>query len=277
MPSLEADVAVIGGGMAGLPIANKAAYKGRTTVLFEKELLGGTCLNRGCIPTKTMLHSAKVAHVVRTARRFGIEAGTPVVDLAAIVQRKDEVLGISRRGAYRQVERNEHLTLIEEQAVFETPHRLRAGDTVVEAEHIIINTGARPTIPPIAGLADVRYHTNRTLLDVTEAPESLLVMGGGYVGVEFAQMFARFGSEVTVLQRPDRLLKRAAGQQPAIAETRLAVDRNDIHVALQWMTLKPVIENENFRAESSSRAHSDTETIVPGENRDPWRVRGKNH
>ncbi|MCH8959989.1 MAG: FAD-dependent oxidoreductase, partial [Bacteroidetes bacterium] len=224
MPSLEADVAVIGGGMAGLPIANKAAYKGRTTVLFEKELLGGTCLNRGCIPTKTMLHSAKVAHVVRTARRFGIEAGTPVVDLAAIVQRKDEVLGISRRGAYRQVERNEHLTLIEEQAVFETPHRLRAGDTVVEAEHIIINTGARPTIPAIEGLEDVLYHTNRTLLDVTEAPESLLVMGGGYVGVEFAQMFARFGAEVTVLQRPDRLL---ASEDPDVSTVLLAVFRRE--------------------------------------------------
>lgn len=101
MKRIQAEVAVIGGGMAGLPIANKAAYKGRTTVLFEKELLGGTCLNRGCIPTKTMLHAAKVAHVVRTARRFGIEAGQPGVDLVAIVRRKDEIVESIRQGAYR--------------------------------------------------------------------------------------------------------------------------------------------------------------------------------
>ena len=224
MKQIQADVAVIGGGMAGLPIANKAAYKGRKTVLFEKELLGGTCLNRGCIPTKTMLHSAKVAHIVRTANRFGIEAGQPTIDLAAIVRRKDEVLAISRKGAYRQVERNEHLRLIEEQAVFEAPNRLRAGDTVVEAEHIIINTGARPTIPAIEGLADVPYHTNRSLLDATEIPESLLVIGGGYAGVEFAQMFARFGSEVTVLQRPDRLL---ASEDPEVSAVLLRVFRRE--------------------------------------------------
>ena len=224
MKRIQADIAVVGGGMAGLPIANKAAYKGRKTVLFEKELLGGTCLNRGCIPTKTMLHSAKVAHVIRTANRFGIEAGQPVVDLVAIVQRKDEVLAISRKGAYRQVERNERLTLIEEQAVFEAPNRLRAGDTVVEAEHIIINTGARPTMPAIEGLEDVPYHTNRSLLNATEVPASLLVIGGGYVSVEFAQMFARFGSKVTVLQRPDRLL---ASEEPDVSAVLLEVFRRE--------------------------------------------------
>lgn len=206
MPEIQADIAVIGGGMAGLPLANKAAYKGQKTVLVEQELLGGTCLNRGCIPTKTMIESARVAQVVRTARRFGIGAQEPQVDLAAIVQRKNEVLESIRTNAYRQVRSNDNLILIEAKAVFEGPGRLRAGDTVVEAERIIINTGARPAIPPVEGLAEVPYYTSRTLLDVTELPPSLLVLGGGYVGCEFAQMFARFGSKVTMLQRPDRLL-----------------------------------------------------------------------
>lgn len=216
--------------MAGLPIANKAAYKGRKTVLFEQELLGGTCLNRGCIPTKTMIESARVAHVIRTAHRFGVEADVPQVDLVAIVCRKDEVLESIRENAYRQVQKNEHLTLIEGAATFEDPHRLRAGDTVVEAEHIVINTGARPTLPLIDGLAEVPYHTNRTLLDVTELPASLLVLGGGYVGVEFAQMFARFGSRVTLLQQADRLVPR---EDPDVSEVLLNVFREeDIEVVL---------------------------------------------
>ena len=224
MPTIEVDVAVIGGGMAGLPLANKAAYKGRKTVLFEQELLGGTCLNRGCIPTKTMIHSAKVAHVVRTAGAFGIEVGEPKVDLAAIVARKNRVLELTRKNAYKQVGKNKNLTLIEERAVFEGPHRLRTGDFVVEADQIVINTGARPTMPAIEGLSEVPYHTSRTLLDVTEVPESLLVVGGGYVGVEFAQMFARFGAKVTVLQRADRLVPR---EDPEVSEVLLKVFRKE--------------------------------------------------
>ncbi len=215
MTNISCDLAVLGGGMAGLPIANKAAYKGLRTVLFEKELLGGTCLNRGCIPTKTMIEAARVAHVVRTAACFGVIVGEPAVDLAAIVGRKDEVIASIRGNAYRQVEQNENLTFIEAEAVFEAPGRLRAGETVVEAERIVINTGARPIIPAtIEGLGAVPYHTNRSLLEVTEVPASLLVLGGGYVGAEFAQMFARFGAQVTILQRADRLVP---GEDPEVS------------------------------------------------------------
>lgn len=229
MPTLKADVAVIGGGMAGLPIANKCAYKGLRTVLFEQELLGGTCLNRGCIPTKTMIESARVAHAVRTASRFGIGADEPAVDLAAIVRRKDEVLTSIRDNAYRQVAQNEHLTLVEGLAVFETAHRLRAevegGEAyVVEAEHVVVNTGTRPARPSIEGLDAVPYHTSRTLLNVTEVPSSLVVIGGGYVGVEFAQMFARFGSRVAILQRASRLV---AGEDPEVGVVIAEVFREE--------------------------------------------------
>ncbi len=224
MQTIRAAYAVIGGGMAGLPIANKLAFKGHPTVLFEKEVLGGTCLNRGCIPTKTMVHSAKVAHTVRTAHRFGVHVSAPEVDLAAIVARKNEIVAGIRGAAYRQVEKNENLTLIPERAVFEGPHRLRAGEAVVEAERIVINTGARATIPPVEGLREVPFHTNRTLLDVAELPASLLIIGGGYVGVEFAQMFARFGSNVTIFQRADRLVP---GEDSEISEVLHRVFRKE--------------------------------------------------
>ncbi len=252
---IKADVAVIGGGMAGLPIANKAAYKGQATVLFEQELLGGTCLNRGCIPTKTMIHSAKVAHIVRTATRFGVEAGAPTVDLAAIVRRKNEVLGAVRKAAYRQVERNENLTLIEQRAVFEAPHRLRTDDTVIEAERVIINTGARPTIPATEGLEEVPYHTSRSLLDVTEVPDSLVVIGGGYVGVEFAQMFARFGSSVTILQGADRLVAR---EDPEVSAALLKV--------FQGEGIEVVLGAEVRRAEETE-GELHVEAAVGGERR----------
>ena len=120
------DVAVIGGGMAGLPVANKSAYKGAKTVLIEKELLGGTCLNRGCIPTKTMIYSAKVAHTVRTAKKFGVMNSAPVVDLAKVVERKNQIVERIRKNAYKQVNKNENLTLIEGGAVFVDENRLKA-------------------------------------------------------------------------------------------------------------------------------------------------------
>ena len=207
MSDVHCDLAVLGGGMAGLPIANKAAYKGLRTVLVERELLGGTCLNRGCIPTKTLIESARAAHVARTAGRLGVEVtGEVRVDLAAVVRRKDEVVRSIRERAYAQVETNERLSLVEAEARFLEPGVLQAGDTTIRAERVVVNTGARPTLPLIEGLESVPYHTSRTLLDVTDLPEHLLVVGGGYVGCEFVQTFARFGSRVTVLQRGTHLL-----------------------------------------------------------------------
>lgn len=224
MPTIKVDLAVLGGGMAGLPIAHRAAAAGQRTVLCEQELLGGTCLNRGCIPTKTMIESARVAHLVRTASGLGVEAAEPGVNLAAIVQRKNEIVAGARAMMYTRAKSSDHLTLIEERAVFEGPGRLLLGDTRVAADRIVINTGSRPAIPAVKGLADVPYHTSRTLLDVTELPPSLLVVGGGYVGCEFAQMFARFGSKVTILQQAAQLLTEEGKEA---AETLTEVFRGE--------------------------------------------------
>jgi mercury(II) reductase len=206
---------VIGGGMAGLPIANKAAYKGLRTVLVEKETLGGTCLNRGCIPTKTMIHSARIAHLVRRAGDFGVRTTEPDVDLGAIVDRKNEVVEGIRNGSYRQVRNNENLELIEGEARFEPDGGVRVGDRVLRAPKVIINVGARPAIPDITGLDRTPYLTSREALDIRDLPESLIVVGGGFVGIELAQMFARFGARVTVLQRNERILPR---EEPEIGD-----------------------------------------------------------
>lgn len=223
-PVEQYDLIVIGGGMAGLPVAQKAALKGRKTALIEKELLGGTCLNRGCIPTKTMIHSAKIMHHVRRAAEFGIVVGEPKADLRAIVRRKDDVVKPIRDGAYQGVAKIENLHLIEGDARFEGPGQLAVGDRLLASAMIVINTGTEATIPLIEGLADVDYLTNRSALEMTELPESLIIVGGGYVGVEFAQMYARFGSRVTVLQRAERLVPN---EEPDISAVLLEVFRRE--------------------------------------------------
>lgn len=199
------DTLVIGGGMAGLPMALRAARHGRVAFV-EKEKLGGTCLNRGCIPTKTMIASAAVAHQVRRAGEFGVRTGAPTVDLAAVVARKDRIVETIRSGSYRTVEKADQLDLYPAEGRFTAPRRLRVGESDIEADRIFLVTGLRTAIPAIDGLSQTPYYTSRTLLDLPELPEHLIVVGGGYIGCEFAQMFARFGSQVTLIQRAERLL-----------------------------------------------------------------------
>jgi pyruvate/2-oxoglutarate dehydrogenase complex dihydrolipoamide dehydrogenase (E3) component len=211
------DALVVGGGQAGLPMALRAARHGRVA-LIERELLGGTCLNRGCIPTKTMIASAKVASDARRAAEYGVRVGPPSVDLASVVDRKDAIVSPIREGAYRDVGGSSQIDLFEGEGRFVTGRRFRVGDTDIEARRIFLNAGNRSAVPAIDGLDAVRYLTSRTLLDLRELPEHLLVVGGGYVGCEFAQMFRRFGSRVTVVQRADRLL---SGEEPELSATVL--------------------------------------------------------
>ena len=237
---MNPDLIVIGGGMAGLPFANKAAYKGLDTVLIERELLGGTCLNRGCIPTKAMIACAAVAHTVSRASEYGVRAGTPEVDLGAVVDRKDRIVKSIREGAYRGVEKNERLTLIEGEARLEGQGRVSVGGRVLHAPRIVINVGARPGLPLIEGLADVPHLTSREALDLRQLPEHLLVIGGGYVGVEFAQMFARFGSRVTVVQRGERLVP---GEEPEIGEGLAEIFEEEgltVHTSTEAVLVEPI-------------------------------------
>jgi len=198
---------VIGGGMAGLPVAMKCAYSGIETALVEEDLLGGTCLNRGCIPTKTMLRSAEVANLARRSEEFGIDIDSAIeADMDAIVDRKDEIVESIREGAYENVESNENIDFIEGHGVFTSQHEVQVDDQTLSADRVVINTGARPAKPPIDGLDTVEVHDSTDLLDLDAVPDSLAVIGGGYVGCEYAQMYSRFGADVTVFQRGDRLL-----------------------------------------------------------------------
>ena len=210
------DLIVLGGGMAGLPVAMKCAHSGMDTALVEEDLLGGTCLNRGCIPTKTMIRSAEIANLARRSEEFGIDIdGDISADMDTIVDRKDAIVESIRDGAYDNVESNDNVTLIEEHGIFESPHELRVGDRTISAERVVINTGARPARPPIDGLDEVDVLDSTDMLFLDEVPKSLVVIGGGYVGTEYAQMYSRFGADVTVFQRGDRLLPR---EEPAVSE-----------------------------------------------------------
>lgn len=224
------DALVLGGGMSGLPLALRAARHGRVAFV-ERELLGGTCLNRGCIPTKTMIASAKVAHQVRRADEFGVHAGDPTVDLGAVVDRKDRIVESIRSGSYKAVRGREGLDFFESEAWFVAGRRLRVGDVEIEADRIFLNAGTRDAKPPIDGLDDVPFLTSRSILDLRELPEHLVVVGGGYIGCEFAQMFGRFGSRVTVVQRADRLLPAEEPEVSAAVREGFEADGIDVLTA----------------------------------------------
>ncbi|WP_430506416.1 dihydrolipoyl dehydrogenase [Haloparvum sp. PAK95] len=210
------DLLVLGGGMAGLPVAMKCAYSGMETALVEEDLLGGTCLNRGCIPTKTMLRSAEVANLARRSEEFGIDIDSAIeADMEAILDRKDDIVESIREGAYENVEENENIDFIEGHGVFTSQHEVQVDDQTLSADRVIINTGARPAKPPIDGLDAVEVHDSTDLLKLDAVPDSLAVIGGGYVGCEYAQMYSRFGADVTVFQRGDRLLP---DEDPKVSE-----------------------------------------------------------
>jgi pyruvate/2-oxoglutarate dehydrogenase complex dihydrolipoamide dehydrogenase (E3) component len=202
------DAIVIGSGQAGNPLCQKLADHGWTVALIEKEHLGGTCVNTGCTPTKTMIASAQVAHYARHAARWGVRTGDVSVDLAKVVARKDQIVSQVRGGQERKMQQRKNLHLHRGIARFLDPHRLRVGDQVLEGQRVFINTGTRVAVSPLDGLDAVPYLTNATIMELTEVPEHLVVLGGGYIGLEFGQMFRRFGSRVTVVHNGGQILAR---------------------------------------------------------------------
>jgi pyruvate/2-oxoglutarate dehydrogenase complex dihydrolipoamide dehydrogenase (E3) component len=201
------DVIVIGSGQAGVPLADRLARSGRTVALFERSELGGTCVNNGCTPTKTMIASARAAHVARTASRLGVHAGPVRVDLAAVVDRKDGIVKQWREGVGKRLAKaGANVTVVRAAARFVAPREVEAGGERHSAETVVINVGGRPVIPKLPGLESVPWLDNARVMELRELPSHLLVLGGGYIGCEFAQMFRRFGAEVTVLDLLDRLL-----------------------------------------------------------------------
>jgi pyruvate/2-oxoglutarate dehydrogenase complex dihydrolipoamide dehydrogenase (E3) component len=208
------DAIVIGSGQAGIPLAHRLAELGWVVALIEKGNLGGTCINTGCTPTKTMVHRAQVMHYARNAARWGVRAENVAADLPAIVAQKDKVVGSFREGRRKRIEQTSNLHLFEGHARFTNPHQVRVGETLLESGKIFLNTGGRPIIPDIPGLDPVGVLTNETVMQLTNAPEHLIVLGGGYIGLEFGQMFRRFGSRVTILHNHSQIVPR---EDPEIA------------------------------------------------------------
>jgi pyruvate/2-oxoglutarate dehydrogenase complex dihydrolipoamide dehydrogenase (E3) component len=215
------DAIIIGSGQGGNPLSQGLADQGWKVALVEKDHLGGTCINTGCTPTKTMVASAQVAHYARNAARWGVRTGQVSVDLARIVARKNAIVERFRGGQQEQVDSRPNLHLHRGQARFLAPQRISVGTDVLESERIFINAGTRTDVPRIEGLNEAGYLTNASLMELTEVPEHLLVLGGGYIGLEFGQMFLRFGSRVTVVHRGGEILTRedpdvAGGLQKAL-------------------------------------------------------------
>ncbi|GAB3637684.1 mercuric reductase [Hymenobacter arcticus] len=215
MPDYSCDALIIGSGQAGNPLAKALADAGRTVILVEEAQLGGSCVNYGCVPTKTILASAERMHQIRTAEAFGIRLGGEArVDMPAVMARKDALLAKSRRNLAKSFdEDHDNITVLRGHAAFTGPHTLQVQETqerasTIKAKQVFINTGTRPTVPDVPGLADTGFLTTDQLLDIQELPEHLLILGGGYIGLEFGQMFRRFGSRVSIIETGSQLLER---------------------------------------------------------------------
>jgi pyruvate/2-oxoglutarate dehydrogenase complex dihydrolipoamide dehydrogenase (E3) component len=202
------DAIVIGTGQAGPSLAVRLAGTGMKVAIIERKRFGGTCVNNGCIPTKTLVASARTAHVARRAGDYGVTIpGSIAVDMKKVKMRKDAVVRQSSEGLEKWLRNTQNLTVYEGHARFADTHRVRVGDELLEADKFFINVGGRASIPPLEGIDQVSYLDNSTMMDVDFLPEHLVVIGGSYVGLEFAQMYRRFGSEVTVVERGPRLIK----------------------------------------------------------------------
>jgi len=203
------DAIVIGTGQAGPSLAVRLAETGMKVAIIERKRFGGTCVNNGCIPTKTLVASARTAHVARRAGDYGVTIpGSIAVDMKKVKARKDAVVRQSTEGLQKWLRDTQNLTVIRGQARFADAHRVRVGDELLEADKIFINVGGRASMPPLRGIDEVSHLNNSTMMDVDFLPEHLIVIGGSYVGLEFAQMYRRFGSEVTVVQKGPRLCRR---------------------------------------------------------------------
>ena len=207
------DAIIIGAGQAGTPLAKKLALAGKKTAIIEKRMVGGTCIIDGCTPTKAMVASAQAIHRAKTASDLGVNISGAEVDFKKVIARKDEIVKSFQASAQKGIESTDDLDLIMGEAVFSAEKELtitnaKGKKEIVTADLIFINTGAKTIIPDIKGLDEVDYLTSTSILDLKEVPEHLVVIGGNYIGLEFGQMFQRFGSKVTIIEKSSSIMGR---------------------------------------------------------------------
>lgn len=249
------DAIVIGAGQAGPSLAGRLTTAGMTVAMIERQLFGGTCVNTGCTPTKTLIASAEVAHQARRAADFGINIGGSVsIDIRAVKARKDAVVGASRKSLETWLRSMERCTVFEGHARFESAREVRVGDDLLAADRIFINVGGRAIVPDMPGVERIPYLTNTSILELDVLPRHLVVVGGSYIGLEFAQMYRRFGSEVTVIEKGPRLIWR---EDPDVSSA--------IQVILQDEGISVRAEAECVRFESRGQDIAAGVTCATGE------------
>jgi pyruvate/2-oxoglutarate dehydrogenase complex dihydrolipoamide dehydrogenase (E3) component len=222
------DAIVIGAGQAGPALCGRLDKEGLKTALIERKLLGGTCVNNGCIPTKTLVASARAAHLARRGPDYGFSVEGLKIDMGAVKRRKDAVVKHSTDGLSTWIGGMKHVTLINGQASFIAPRTVAVGGRQLEAERVFINVGARAAVPDLPGVKDVPFLTNSTIMGVDFLPQHLLIVGGSYIGLEFAQMYRRFGSRVTVVERAPKLLPRE--DDDIAQEIRAILEREGVSI-----------------------------------------------
>jgi pyruvate/2-oxoglutarate dehydrogenase complex dihydrolipoamide dehydrogenase (E3) component len=228
------DAIIIGTGQSGKPLAIALGNAGWKTAVIERKHVGGTCINDGCTPTKTMVASARVAYLARRGQDYGVHAGGEVrVNMAEVYRRKQDVVEQFRNGGQRSLESTPHVELIFGEGSFVDARTVRValnagGERLLTAPKVVINTGGRPAVPPIPGLGDVRFLDSTSIMDLETLPSHLVVLGGGYIGLEFSQMFRRFGARVTIVNRDDRLIPREDPDVSAEVEKILTEDGIDV-------------------------------------------------
>ena len=243
---VDFDAIVIGAGQAGPPLAARLAQSGRKTAIIERKLLGGTCVNVGCIPTKTLIASARVAHVARTAGDYGVQMAADVgVDMARVKARKDTVVRQSAEGLRTWLERTGNLTVIHGHARFVGPKRIQVNDQTLEAPQIFLDVGGRAAARGIGGLEGVRYFDNSSMMEVDFLPEHLVIIGGSYIGLEFAQMYRRFGSRVTVVEMASRPIARE--DEDVSAEVQRILEQEGIEFRLNSNCLRAAREGNGVK------------------------------
>jgi pyruvate/2-oxoglutarate dehydrogenase complex dihydrolipoamide dehydrogenase (E3) component len=233
------DAIVIGGGQAGPSLAARFAGAGKSVAIIERHLFGGTCVNAGCTPTKTLIASARIAYDARRAHGYGIELPTAgvAVNMRAVQARKTQIVDASRTGLENWIRSMQSCTVYRGHARFESARSVSVEGQLLTAEQIFINVGGRPRIPPFPGIDRVPFLTSTSLLELEELPAHLVIIGGSYVGLEFAQMYRRFGSDVTVIEKESRLLSREDTEVAAAVQAALEAEGIQIRLEAECIQL----------------------------------------